>query len=98
MFHTKNARMLSESAVFALWTYAPPVVGGFQGGHEKANLLLGAVRALCRKKNAPKACCTPSLFVSHPIWPLGGGASWFMNKQFPASMGEKSKILKTDIF
>ena len=31
---------------------APPVVGGFQGGHGKAYLQLGAVRALCR--NAPK--------------------------------------------
>ena len=31
---------------------APLVAGGFQGGHRDANLLLGAVRALCR--NAPK--------------------------------------------
>ena len=30
MFQTENARLLSESAVFALWTYAPPVVGVFQ--------------------------------------------------------------------
>ena len=43
-----------------------------------------------------KAFCAPSLFVSHPIWPLGEGASWFMSKQFPASMGEKSKALKAD--
>ena len=39
------------TAVFALWMYASPVVGGFQGGNGKANLLLGAVRVLCR--NAP---------------------------------------------
>ena len=50
-FPTENVRLLSESAGFALWTYAPPVVGDFQGGHGKANLLWGAVRALCR--NAP---------------------------------------------
>ena len=34
MFHTENARLLSKSAVFALWTYAPPVLG-FQSGHGK---------------------------------------------------------------
>ena len=45
MFHTENVRLLSESAVFAPWTYASPVVRGFQGGHRKANLLLGAVHA-----------------------------------------------------
>ena len=32
MFHTKNARL--------------PSLGGFQGGHRKANLRLGAMRAL----------------------------------------------------
>ena len=51
MFHTENARLLSESAVLAPWAYAPPVVGGLQGGRRNANLLLGAVPVLCR--NAP---------------------------------------------
>ena len=32
------------SAAFALWAYASVVVGGVQGGHRKANLLLGAVQ------------------------------------------------------
>ena len=45
MFHTENSRLLSESAVFALCTYAHLVVDGFQGGHGKASLLLGAVPA-----------------------------------------------------
>ena len=45
MFHTENARLLSESAVFALWTYASLVVGGFQGGHGKRRSR--AVRAIC---------------------------------------------------
>ena len=44
IFPKKNARLLSESA--------PRLVGGFQGGHGKANSLLGAVPALCR--NAPQ--------------------------------------------
>ena len=48
MFHTENAKLLSKSAVFALRTYASPVVGGLQGGHGKPDLLMGAVRALCR--------------------------------------------------
>ena len=39
MFHTENARLLSESAFFPLWTCASPAVGHFQGGHRKANLL-----------------------------------------------------------
>ena len=47
MFHTENVRLLSESAVFALWTYASLVVGGFQGGSGKAKLLVGAACALC---------------------------------------------------
>ena len=44
MFHTENARLLSESAVFALWTYASRVVGGLQGGHGKPNSQIGAVQ------------------------------------------------------
>ena len=53
MFHTENARMLSIFylsllLVLPVWTCASPVVGGLQGGHGKANLLLGAVRTLCR--------------------------------------------------
>ena len=31
-----------KSAVFALLTFAPPVVGGSQGGHGKADLVLMA--------------------------------------------------------
>ena len=45
MFHTGNQNAVSfpsESAVVALWTYASPVVGSFQGGDGKANLRLGA--------------------------------------------------------
>ena len=34
---------------FALWTYISPVLGGFQGCHRKANVLLGAVPALCKE-------------------------------------------------
>ena len=45
----ENGRSLSQSAVFALWTYASPVVGGVQGRHRKANGLLGAVPPLCQK-------------------------------------------------
>ena len=59
MFHTGNARLLSESAGFALWTDASPVVGGVQGGHGEANLLLGAVPALCSsapKENGDRTC------------------------------------------
>ena len=48
MFYTENARLLWESAGFALWTYASPVVGDFQAWE---NSLLGPVPALCR--NAP---------------------------------------------
>ena len=49
MFHTENARLLSESAVFALWMYASPVVCGFQDRHRKANLVLGVMPALCTR-------------------------------------------------
>ena len=38
---------LSKPAVFAMWTYAFLVVGGFQGDHGKANLLMGFLPALC---------------------------------------------------
>ena len=48
MFQAQNAKLFSESAVFAPCTYAPPVGGGFQGSHRKANLLLGTAPALCR--------------------------------------------------
>ena len=68
MFHAENARFLSELAVFVLWTYAALVVGGFQGGHRKANVLLGALPDLCRnvplEPRLPDAWCagsTPSL-------------------------------------
>ena len=43
MFHTENTRLLSESAVFALRPYGSLVVGGLQGCHRKASLLMGAV-------------------------------------------------------
>ena len=46
-FRTET-RLLSKSAVFALWTYASLVVGGLQGGHGRPNFLMGAVRVLCR--------------------------------------------------
>ena len=49
LFHTETARLLSASAVFALWTFVSPVVGGFQGGHGKADLLLGALPMLCAR-------------------------------------------------
>ena len=48
MFHTENAKMLFESALFFPVDVAPPVVGGFQGVHGNANILLGAVPALHR--------------------------------------------------
>ena len=48
MFHSKNAGLLSKSAVFALQTYASLVVIGLQGDHGKPNVLMGAVPALCR--------------------------------------------------
>ena len=58
MFHTENARLLSKSAVFALWTYASLVVGG----HGKANLLLDAVPALC-----PRCAETPPWIALSPL-------------------------------
>ena len=42
MVHTENARLLSESAVFALSAYSPVV--GFQGGYRKVHFLSGAVQ------------------------------------------------------
>ena len=39
---------MSTFAVFAMCTCAFPEVGGFQGGHGKVELLVGAVHALCR--------------------------------------------------
>ena len=59
IFPTNNARLLSRSAVVALWTWLPRWGGGggVQGGH--AMVLLGVVRALCR--TAPKV---------HPSVPL----------------------------
>ena len=47
MFHTKNAVRGS-----AVWTCVSPVVGGVQGGHGKANLLMGAVPPLCPRRSA----------------------------------------------
>ena len=55
MFHTENARLLPESAVFALWKYVSPVVGG-QVGHGKANLISGGVRMLCRNASYVLPC------------------------------------------
>ena len=63
MSYTKNARLLSEFAVFALWTYASSLVGAFQGGHRKADLLFGAVPTLCR--NTPYVCCRGSACMQH---------------------------------
>ena len=50
---------LGDCWCLALWTYASPPMGGFQGGHGKANLLLGAVPAQCR--NAPLVCTFPPI-------------------------------------
>ena len=47
IFTYKNARFLSISAIGALWTYASLVVGALQGGQREANLVSGAVPALC---------------------------------------------------
>ena len=47
MFHTANARLLSESAGFAPWTYASPVLRGVQGGP-------------CARCAAPPAWCPHS--------------------------------------
>ena len=62
MFHTENARLLStKSAVFAMWTYVSLVMGGFQGGYGKANLLLGAVPA-------PAPAETPPVLFPRGCW------------------------------
>ena len=55
MFHTKNARLPSKGAVFSLWIYAPPVVGGVQGSYGKANLRLAAVPTLCSAETPPRS-------------------------------------------
>ena len=61
MFHTENAGLPSKSAVFALRPYASLVVGGFQGGHRRANLLMAAVPVLClRCAEMPAKCGQPS--------------------------------------
>ena len=44
IFPTKNAGLLSKSAVFAPVEVAPPVVVEFQGGRGNARLLLGAAQ------------------------------------------------------
>ena len=44
MFHTENARLLCKSAVCALQPYASLLVGGLQGCHRKANVLMGTVQ------------------------------------------------------
>ena len=44
LFRTANARLLSDSAGFALWSGAPPVVGGVPGGHGVAKWRSGAVQ------------------------------------------------------
>ena len=38
---------MPDCCLTLLLVVAPLAVGGFRGGHGKANLLLGAVRALC---------------------------------------------------
>ena len=52
MFQTENPRVLSEPAVFALCTYASRLVGGFQGGHRKANFYWAL--CLCRARAVQK--------------------------------------------
>ena len=39
--------------MIAVCACASPEVGGFQGGHRKIELLIGAVRALCPRRNTP---------------------------------------------
>ena len=74
MFRTENARLLSvfrqNLLVFALWTYASLVVGGFRGVHRKNNVVLGAVPMLC-------ACCadTPPRPWVEMLWGWGVQAS-----------------------
>ena len=63
MLHIENTRLQSESAIFALWMYAFLVVGGFQGGHKKANLLLGAVQ---KRPHSP--CTGPWTPIGGPNW------------------------------
>ena len=48
------------------------MVGGFRGGHGKANLLLGAVRALCRNAPSEKGARGPILVRTRPQ--RGGGS------------------------
>ena len=50
-----------KSTGFALWMYASSLSGGFQGGHVKASLLLGAARVLCVRcaKTPPSAGAVP---------------------------------------
>ena len=56
IFPTNNARLLSKSAVFAMWTHVSPVVGGFQGDHGKPVLLFHAVQ-----KRPPALCNGPPM-------------------------------------
>ena len=66
ILHTENTRLLPESAVAALWADASPAVGGLQGGHRKAILLLGAVPTLCGT--------VPIHVGTEPATPAGKGA------------------------
>ena len=73
MCHTENARLLSKSALFALWAYASPVAGGSQGAQRKATLLPGAVRTLCRHApKAPPAAQSPAHGLGGPRGPRDG--------------------------
>ena len=47
--------------------YASPVVGGFQDGHRKANLLLCAVPALCRNTPCMHSNIVLALLVLHSM-------------------------------
>ena len=46
LFHTENVRVLSKSAVFAPWTYAPPVVGGIKQFQIFSLFLLYSISAI----------------------------------------------------
>ena len=67
MFHTENARLMSKSAGFALQTYAALVVGGLEGGHGKANLLMGAVPTLYSNAPLCPVPCPSVRSVSHVL-------------------------------
>ena len=57
MPHTGNARMLSETAAFAPRAYAPPAVGGLQGGSRERCLTVGREAQAVQKRPLCWARC-----------------------------------------